>query len=266
MTNGAPTNLGVKPLRHYILGMRMDYLDWDEGVERVISAAGRGVSDYCCVPDVNECVICHDEPDHRDIVNNSLLVLSDSTILQRTRALLVSEKPVKTVKGAEIMLELCRRAADEGIPIALIGGKNEIVLSRLTEKLLELLPSLKIVFVYSPPFTPTAITEDTALGSAINACGARLIFVGLGCPKQERWMARHKGQVSGIMIGVGAAFDFISGAVQKSPPWVHRMGLEWLYRLLREPRRLWRRYLLVAPRFLWLVLVAELRRCLRSRV
>lgn len=244
---------------HYVLGMRLDYLDWPQAIEQVINAAQMGQSAYCCIPDVNQCVLSHDQPSHREIVNDAMLVMSDSTVLQRVRALLYGVRPVVTIKGADMMSELCRRAASDGIPIALVGGKNEKVLRQLTDALSSRFPAIDITLAYSPPFRPMTEVEDSELVNRINSSGAKLVFVGLGCPKQERWMALHKGRVQAMMIGVGAAFDFLSGAVKPSPSWVHEAGLEWLYRLLREPRRLWKRYLGVAPRFLWLLLVRSVR-------
>src|SRR5690606_21160567 len=96
--------------------------------------------------------------------------------------------------------------------------------------------------------------EDGKLVEALRASGALLVFVGLGCPKQEIWMADHSAQLDAMLIGVGAAFDFNAGIIEPAPRWVHQAGFEWLYRLLREPRRLWRRYLVTSPRFLWLLL------------
>jgi len=243
--------------------MRIDYLDFSDGIERILTSAVDGRSEYCCVPDVNECVICHDLLEHRKIVNDAFLVLSDSVILQRTRSLLHRVKAFETFKGAELMLRLCERAATARIPVALIGGKNEIVLNCLVKELGSRLPNLNISFSHSPPFTPPTPAEDDAVISGLKESGAKLIFVGLGCPKQERWMARHRGFINATMIGVGAAFDFISDEVPQSPAWVHKSGFEWLYRLTKEPKRLWKRYLLVAPRFIGLVIIDEAKRILR---
>ncbi|CAN7289217.1 WecB/TagA/CpsF family glycosyltransferase [Rhizobium sp. LjRoot254] len=250
---------GVRPPWHSVLGMRLDHIDWPDGVQLIIDRAASGESGYCCVPDARECVMCYDDPAHLTIVNNSVLVLSDSTILQRCRALLYRVRMAETIKGADLMLELCRTAEAKGLSIGLVGGKDDDVLEALRRELCRRFPRLHIVIAISPPFGPTSEEEDHAQLDAIRASGAQLIFVGLGCPKQERWMAKHHAHVSATMVGLGAAFDFISGAVKPSAPWVHRYGFEWLYRLASEPRRLWRRYLLTAPRFLALVLVSHLK-------
>lgn len=239
---------------HSMLGMRLDHLDWPDGVAEIIRRAEAGGSAYVCVPDASQCVLCHDNPEHRAIVNGADLVLTDSTILQRTRALFHRTTAPETIKGADLMAELCEAAAGQGVPVSLVGGRDDQVLAKLRSELERRFPNLRVAHVFSPPFRPLTEGEDDALVAAIAASGAKLVFVGLGCPKQERWMAAHKGRVDAMMIGVGAAFDFISGAVKPSPPWVHRYGLEWLYRLASEPRRLWRRYLLTCPRLFWLML------------
>jgi N-acetylglucosaminyldiphosphoundecaprenol N-acetyl-beta-D-mannosaminyltransferase len=107
-----------------------------------------------------------------------------------------------------------------------------------------------VVYAYSPPFRPLTEAEDEEVVEAIRASGARILFVGLGCPKQERWMAAHKGRVDAVMLGVGAAFDLHAGRVPQAPAWMQRMGLEWFFRLLQEPGRLWSRYLRHNPRFI----------------
>jgi N-acetylglucosaminyldiphosphoundecaprenol N-acetyl-beta-D-mannosaminyltransferase len=157
------------------------------------------------------------------------------------------------MKGADIMLELCHRAAAANIPIALIGGRDDGVLQTLAANLSAQFPALRIAFSFSPPFRTPTSEEDEDLVRNISSFGAALIFVGLGCPKQERWMASHVKRVGAMMIGVGAAFDFNAGIVRPSPAWVHRTGFEWLYRLASEPRRLWKRYLTTSPRFIWLL-------------
>jgi N-acetylglucosaminyldiphosphoundecaprenol N-acetyl-beta-D-mannosaminyltransferase len=128
------------------------------------------------------------------------------------------------------------------------------VLSRLKRVLHSRYPSLNIPFAYSPPFSTPSTEEAARLIHGLRQSGARLVLVGLGCPKQERWMSANYALAGSFMVGVGAAFDYNSGAVKSSPPWVHRVGLEWLYRLASEPRRLWRRYLYTSPRFIALLL------------
>jgi N-acetylglucosaminyldiphosphoundecaprenol N-acetyl-beta-D-mannosaminyltransferase len=148
---------------------------------------------------------------------------------------------------------LLERAAVARIPVGFYGGDPE-VLRRCIEVCRQRFPSLDIAYAHSPPFRPLSISEDRAVVREINASTARILFVGIGCPKQERWMASHKGIVNVVMLGVGAAFDFLAGVKPMAPAWMQRMGLEWCFRLATEPRRLWRRYGYHNPRFAALLL------------
>jgi N-acetylglucosaminyldiphosphoundecaprenol N-acetyl-beta-D-mannosaminyltransferase len=154
------------------------------------------------------------------------------------------------VYGPTLMLELCRQAANDGARVFLYGSRDE-VLTALETRLPAVSPGLNIVGSYSPPFRPLSESEDREITARIRASGAELIFVGISTPKQERWMWDHREAFPGaVMVGVGAAFDFHAGRVPQAPPWMQRRGLEWLFRLLSEPRRLWRRYLLETPWFI----------------
>ena len=157
------------------------------------------------------------------------------------------------VYGPDLTLSVCQAAAEAGIPVGLYGGTPE-VLDALQKNYRGRFPQLQIAYAYSPPFRPLTREEDEAVVQAINASGARILFVGLGCPKQEQWVAGHRDRVQAVMLAVGAAFDFHSGRVRQAPRWMQRSGLEWLFRLLMDPRRLWRRYFRNNPRFLWLVI------------
>jgi N-acetylglucosaminyldiphosphoundecaprenol N-acetyl-beta-D-mannosaminyltransferase len=157
------------------------------------------------------------------------------------------------VYGPTLTLHLLAAAAAKGVPVGFFGGTPE-VLDSLSQRMTARYPGLKIVFAYSPPFRPLDDREDEEVVAALRASGARLLFVGLGCPKQERWIDAHRQQVRAVMVGVGAAFDFHAGVKRQAPAWMQRLGLEWLFRLGQEPRRLWRRYFYNNPRFLLLAL------------
>src|SRR5690606_7268495 len=133
--------------------------------------------------------------------------------------------------------------------VAFYGGTPE-ALAGLQTELTSRYPGLDIRFAYSPPFRPLTPEEDEAVVADIIASGARILFVGLGCPKQERWMAAHKERLPLVQLGVGAAFDFHAGRIKQAPSWLQDLGLEWLFRLAVEPRRLWKRYLYNNPRFI----------------
>jgi N-acetylglucosaminyldiphosphoundecaprenol N-acetyl-beta-D-mannosaminyltransferase len=147
------------------------------------------------------------------------------------------------------MDRLCARAAEEGIGVYLFGGSREVLL-RLCERLRDRHRGLHIVGAEAPPFRPLTAEEDQAALERIARSGARLVFVGLGCPKQEIFAATHADRVRAVQLCVGAAFDFLAGTKPMAPRWMQKSGLEWLFRLASEPRRLWRRYLVANSHFL----------------
>ena len=142
----------------------------------------------------------------------------------------------------------CEQAQLPAKPIFFYGSTEE-TLAKLKVNLLAAFPALKIAGMISPPFRPLTPDEDAAIVEQINASGAGVVFVSLGCPKQEMWMAAHRGRIHAVMVGVGAAFDYHAGTIKRAPKWMQDCGLEWLYRLASEPRRLWRRYLVTNTLF-----------------
>ena len=156
------------------------------------------------------------------------------------------------VYGPTLMLRVCTAAARAGLPVYLYGSRAE-VLERLVERLSEATPGLRIAGFRSPPFRTLTPAEDAADIQAIKDSGARILFVGLGCPRQEQWAYLHRAQISMPIVCVGAAFDFHAGTLRQAPPWMQAHGLEWFFRLVLEPRRLWRRYTKHIPIFVFLL-------------
>ena len=156
------------------------------------------------------------------------------------------------VYGPELMLRLCRAAAEQGVGVYLYGGTPE-VLDKLKNGLAERFPRLRIAGAESPPFRPLTAEEDAAVVARMNESGAGVVFLGVGCPKQEVFAAEHRDRLRAVQVCVGAAFDFHAGAKRMAPPWMQRRGLEWLFRLWQEPGRLWRRYLVTNTIFSLLV-------------
>ncbi|MEM8546415.1 MAG: WecB/TagA/CpsF family glycosyltransferase, partial [Cyanobacteria bacterium P01_H01_bin.119] len=196
------------------------------------------------------------------VVNQAALVTPDGMpLVVGLRLLGVANQ--SRVYGPDLMLALCDRAAQAQIPIYLYGGTQE-TLKKLSAALGQQFPGLPIAGFHSPPFRALTTEEESNDIERISQSGARIVFVGLGCPKQEYWMARQHGRLNAVMVGVGAAFAFHSGEVSQAPRWMMRLGCEWLYRLSQEPRRLWRRYLINNPAFLLLfggqLLMAYLKR------
>lgn len=250
--------IGVATSR-ILLGTRVDATSYSDAAIRICAWAQEGESRYVCAANVHMLMEAHDEPEYRDIVNGSDLVTADGMPLVWLLRLL-GVRRASRVYGPDLALAVCELAAARRIPIGLYGGAPE-ALATLEEALVERIPALGVVFRESPPFRDLTPEEDEATMVRIRESGARILLVGLGCPKQERWMVAHRGRFGAVMMGVGAAFDFISGRKPQAPPVLQRFGLEWLFRLAAEPRRLWRRYLKHNPRFAvlaaWQVVYAE---------
>ncbi len=212
---------------------------------------------YVCVTGVHGVMESQRAPQLRRIHNEAGLVTPDGMPLvwiSRARGF----RHVDRVYGPSLMLSACAMSAAHGHRHFLYGGR-EGVADRLAARLGERFPGLQVVGTYCPPFRPHTEDEDARVVEMINRSRADIVWVGLGTPKQERWMAEHLGRVEApVMIGVGAAFDFHAGLVKQAPRWMQRSGLEWLFRVLVEPRRLWRRYLYNNPNFLALLLLQAL--------
>nr|WP_277881727.1 WecB/TagA/CpsF family glycosyltransferase [Phormidium sp. FACHB-592] len=187
---------------------------------------------------------------YQQVINGAALVTPDGMPLVMGLRLL-GVKQQQRVYGPDLMLAWCDRAAQAGIPLYLYGG-TKLMLDTLQQNLVQRFPGLIIAGTHAPPFRPLTLEEERADRDRIHASGASVVFVGLGCPKQEEWMARQQGKLNAVMVGVGAAFSFHSGEVSQAPRWMMAWGLEWLYRFAMEPARLWRRYLINNPAFLLL--------------
>lgn len=182
-------------------------------------------------------------------INDFDLVVPDGQPIRWALNLLHKTRLADRVYGPELMLRLCRKATDHGVGIYLYGSYPQVV-SDLSASLLHLFPALRICGKEPSVFRPLSPEEDKALIERINGSGANFLFVGLGCPLQEIFAYEHKLSINGIQVCVGAAFDFHAGNKPMAPPWMQRNGLEWLFRLSREPGRLWQRYLFTNTIFL----------------
>lgn len=243
---GAPLPLPANR-SHRILGMRVDATSYDAAAEQVITWAKAGESRYVCVSTVHMVMEGHDRAEFQRIVNAADMVTPDGMPLVWGLKLLGIPSATR-VYGPDLTPVVCEYAAREGVPVGFYGGTPE-VLDRMIANLTARYPGLQVVYRHSPPFRPLTAEEEAREIEEIRASGARILFVGLGCPKQEQWMAARRGRIDAVMLGVGAAFDFLAGAKRQAPDLIQSLGLEWLFRLATEPRRLWRRYLYNNPRF-----------------
>lgn len=197
----------------------------------------------------------HDMPEFRKVLNRADLVTPDGVpLVWMLRLKGVKNQP--RVYGPTLMLHVLEMAARQDIPIGLYGGEpatRELLFQRIKAAY----PLLRVGYSFSPPFRDLNDDETTQIRDEINRSGVRILFVGLGCPRQEKWIDAQRGKIRAVMLGVGAAFDFHAGLKPQAPAWLQKLGLEWLFRLLTEPRRLWKRYLYHNPRFVVLA-VADL--------
>jgi N-acetylglucosaminyldiphosphoundecaprenol N-acetyl-beta-D-mannosaminyltransferase len=237
------------PARAEILGVPLAVSDYDEVIawmDAMVAADARG---WLTAAAVNLVMSAHDDPATMRAVLGATLAVPDGQPLVWALRLLRHARATR-VYGPDLMAHYCAHAAGTGTPIYLYGGRSEGALELLTERLRERFPGLRIAGGWSPPFRPLTAEEQAQAIKRIDGSGAQVVWVGTGQPKQELWMHEMRPRLAApLLVGVGAAFDFHAGIVSQAPGWMQRNGLEWLYRLTREPKRLWRRYLTQNPRF-----------------
>jgi N-acetylglucosaminyldiphosphoundecaprenol N-acetyl-beta-D-mannosaminyltransferase len=243
--------VATPPPARKVVGIRIDQTSYDDAVGRIVKWARNREPRYVTVNSVNNVMTAHQDPAFAVLSNGADLATPDGMPLVWTLRRL-GLRGASRVCGPSLTPRLFHQAQEAGVPIGLYGGTPE-VLEDLERQISARWPELEIAYSYSPPFRQLTEEEDRQVVSDIVGSGARILFVGIGCPKQEVWMARHKADLPLVQIGVGAAFDLLAGHRRQAPAALQDNGLEWLYRLACEPRRLWRRYMRQNPRFVWLV-------------
>jgi N-acetylglucosaminyldiphosphoundecaprenol N-acetyl-beta-D-mannosaminyltransferase len=246
------------PAKYDLFGVRIAASNYDEVVDVVMRAANERAPAIVSLHAVHAIIESTRDPNLLAKVNRFDAVLPDGQPVRWALNQLHKVGLRERVYGPELMLRLCGRASDDGMPIYLYGSMPEVI-EQLRKKLLEKFPKLQIAGAESPPFRTLTPDEDAAVVRRINDSGAGILFVGLGCPKQDHFAADHADLIRAVQVCVGAAFDFHSGTKPMAPAWMQRRGLEWVYRLSREPRRLWRRYLQTNAIFLTKWLFASLK-------
>lgn len=232
-----------------LLGVPVSSVTMPRALDLIERWVGGPTGRYICVADVHSIMRTDADADHLAVMKGADMITPDGTPLVWA-ARLKGRKDIARVCGPDLMLEAFMRSSHTGWRHFLVGGA-EGVPEELAKRLCERFPGIRIVGAYSPPFRPTTSAEDEELLKRIRQSEADIVWVGLGCPKQERWMAERAERLPGtVLIGVGAAFDFHSGRIRRAPAWMRRSGLEWLHRLASEPARLWRRYLILGPKFI----------------
>ncbi|MGO7593612.1 glycosyltransferase (plasmid) [Rhizobium leguminosarum] len=232
-----------------VLGVRISAVNLKSATGFIQKAIEDGRKEYVCVRDAHGIVRCQDDPELRSIHNRAFLVTPDGMPLVwalRHAGHVESDR----VYGPDLMLSVFDAGSSKGLRHFLYGATAE-TLEQLQARLLAKFPQARIVGSYAPPFRKLSTQEETDIADRLNRSGADIIWVGLSSPKQELWMARMRDSLeASMLIGVGAAFDFHAGLKRQAPRFIQRSGFEWAFRLLCEPRRLWRRYALVVPTFI----------------
>lgn len=246
-----------EPRRVNILGVGVSAINMAMALETIEGWIARRRPCYVCVTGVHGVMESQRDEELRRIHNRAGLVTPDGmplVWLSRLKGL----GHVERVYGPHLMLAICERSVSKGYRHFFYGGAEGLP-EQLAVVLQNRFPGLQVVGTFSPPFRPLTAEEDEQIVQMINENRPDIVWIGLSTPKQERWMAEHTHRLNApVLIGVGAAFDFLSGRKPQAPRWMQRAGLEWLFRLLTEPRRLWRRYLINNPLFVMLVLAQAL--------
>lgn len=232
-----------------VLGVPLALADYEatmDWMDAMVAAPAKG---YVTAAAVHLVMVAQEDAETRDAVLDATLAVPDGVpLVWALRGL--GHAQASRVYGPELMARYCARSARSGTRMFLYGGRNQGALVQLALELRRQHPGLKIVGGYSPPFRPLTLEEENWLAGEINRSTADVVWVGTGQPKQEKWMRHMRDTLDApLLVGVGAAFDFHAGLVPQAPNWMQRLGLEWTFRLVQEPRRLWRRYARYNPRF-----------------
>ncbi len=259
MTKARQTAAPDAPARAEVLGVPLALGGYEEVLDWIDDSVRRRTPEYMTAAAVHLVMLAQEDAAIREAVAGASLVVPDGQPLVWALRLYGHREIRSRIYGPDLMLACCERAAARGTRMYLYGGRSEAALVALALALRTRFPGIEIVGAYSPPhvggnswapFREPTPEDDERAAAEIDACGADIVWVGTGQPRQELWMARMRPRLKApMLIGVGAAFDFHAGLVPQAPGWLGNHGLEWAYRLAREPRRLWRRYLRYNPRF-----------------
>jgi N-acetylglucosaminyldiphosphoundecaprenol N-acetyl-beta-D-mannosaminyltransferase len=249
LLSAAPTTVPERVAVQEVLGIPLALINYERTLDWIDAAVAADQRGYICVAAVHTVMASREDPElHAAVLGASFTVPDGQPLVWALRAL--GHDLGDRVYGPELMDRACARAAGTGQRMYLYGGRNPGALAQLARALRLRHPGLKIVGGYAPPFRTLTDAEEEAIAHDIDRSGADVVWVGIGVPKQEKWMARMRPRLEApVLVGVGAAFDFHAGLVPQAPATLQRYGLEWLFRMLQEPRRLWRRYARYNPRF-----------------
>lgn len=235
-----------------ILGVNIAVTNLNDTVDYIEANLENLKGNYICVSNVHTTITAYEDEKYRKIQNTGALALPDGkplSILSKKRGF----KNAQRVTGPDLMGELFKESEKKGYKHYFYGSTEE-TLELLKVKLKEKYPKLNIVGMYSPPFNPEVSLEDDKILNEINNGKVDFLWIGLGAPKQEKWMSIHRGKVNAIMVGVGAGFDYYAEKIKRAPMWMQKCSLEWLYRLMQDPKRLLKRYVSTNSKFIYLTM------------
>lgn len=236
-----------------ILGVNIAAIDMEWLIRFTKENFDKLRGDYICVSNVYTTVTSYEDDEYRAVQNGGILAIPDGGPLS-TEGRKRGAKKMSRTTGPSYMGEILKISAEHDWKHYFYGSTEE-TLSKLRIELEKSYPGLSIVGMYSPPFRPMTEEENEEILVAMNTVPFDFLWVGLGAPKQEKWMADHQGMVNGLMVGVGAAFDYYAGNIKRAPGWMQKSNLEWLYRLIQDPKRLMKRYALTNMKFIWNAMV-----------
>jgi N-acetylglucosaminyldiphosphoundecaprenol N-acetyl-beta-D-mannosaminyltransferase len=237
-----------KSNRVRVVSLFPDVVTHDSAIAKVAELVKNG--GYVCFSTVHMVMESYDHKDYGAHVNGADLIVTDGMPIVWMQKL-QGKACASRVRANDLMIMLCAFAEKNDLSVGFYGGRQEVI-DGIQARAKKDFPNLRISYAFSPPFRPLTEAEDEQITAEINRAAPDILFMGLGCPKQENWMAAHTDKLKAVMLGVGASFDFYAGNVRESPEWMGKLGLEWLFRLTQEPKRLWKRYLILNPRFVWL--------------
>ena len=236
-----------------ILGVNVSCLDMNKAIELVTNNLENLSGKYICVSNVHTTVMSYEDAEYRNIQNSASFVFPDGkplSVVAKKR----EYKNIERVTGPDFMDKMCDISNEKNYR-HFFYGSTEKTLEKLKQHLKEKYPNIEIVGMYSPPFRELTEQEDEEIINKINETNPDFVWIGLGAPKQEKWMYNHKDKIKGLMIGVGAAFDYHAGNIKRAPMWMQKCSLEWLYRLIQAPKKLFCRYMKTNFKFIWNVYI-----------
>lgn len=239
-------------MKKRIISLDITSIPYSEFIDKICYLAAEKISSYICVANVHMCIEAYDDPEFQEIVNSADMVTPDGMPLAKGIKWLYGIDQDR-VAGMDLLPDLLAASELQGLKVYFYGGSEAT--QRATETYVKKkYPQLDAVGFYAPPFRALTEQEELQIISNINGVGSQIVFVALGCPKQEKWMASMKGKINACMIGIGGALPVLIGEQKRAPQWMQNLSLEWFYRFMQEPKRLFKRYAYTNSKFIFLLL------------